>query len=444
MATLDSWIHLTGATPRTLIYPRMELISGRDWEPPVLVGHGEAIVRTPNSADFTLTGRATDDIDTFRRIRKAHSNPYDTFDQFRLTGVDDAGVEWSMGWTTPEVVDVSGGTWVLRGAVQQGLSTDVRNATVADRSSVENIIELAESHPMLPVIGGFTTPVGDGPSREREHRVDVLGTTISFSFRPQVRLIAISCPTSSELPHPYAENWLAEPFRIIFGQSIYPRLVARNFGDGRAMVSLRRSPAPIRGASFAALWASYDDNKTGESFWNLYCRLLTFIARARDERGHPNFQENLLTQHYEEIAQAARGTRWVWALTLASTVEGQAKMLVPAGTRRRNFDSSESERLAEHIKLWPGSEDLKSQAIDAIKRTGFYTATRVLAELRANGVITSRELDSWKSMRNEVSHGTLISPWSQQEEDTKLQDLANLFHKLTTRILEQTNGMAAL
>jgi hypothetical protein len=320
--------------------------------------------------------------------------------------------------------------------VQQGLSTDVRDATVANHSSVENIIELAESHPMLPVIGGFTTPVGDGMARRREQSVDVLGTTILFSLRPQARLLSISCPTSPELPHPYAENWLAEPFRIIFGQSIYPRLVARNFGDDRAMVSLRRSPGPIRGASFAALWASYGENKTRESFWNLYCGLLTHIARARDANGHPNFRENLLTQHYEEIAQAARGTRWVWALTLASTIEGQANMLVRPGTRRSDFDRENADSLVEHIKAWSGPGDLKGQAIDGVNRSELYTATRVLAGMRNAGIITKDEIDSWKSMRNEVMHGTLVSPWSQQEGDAKFQHLATLFHKLTVQLIQ--------
>jgi hypothetical protein len=432
MKTLDAWLHLLGATPRILEFPHMELISGRDWEPPVLVGRGQVILHTPNRFEFSLVGHASDSIDTFHRIRKAHDNPYETFEQFRLIGTDKDGREWALGWTTPQVRDVTGRDWSLTGSVR-ALSTDVRNATVAAHSSAENVVELPVHHPMIPVIGGFTART-DGMENSREHRITVLGSQIGFLYNPRDNQLAISCPTSDELPHPFAENWLAEPFRIIFGQSVYPRLVARNFGDGRAMVSLRPSPGLIRDASYAALWAHQTD-RTKQAFWTLYGRLLTFIARARDSSGSQNFEENLLTQHYEEIAQASRGTRWVWALTLASTIEGQTKMLVRPGTRRPTFDVKEAEDLAEHIKTWSGPHDLKNQAIEAVKRTGFYTATRVLADLRDAGAITSQELNSWKSIRNEVSHGILMAPWSQKEEDEKLNDLASLFHKLTMQIV---------
>jgi hypothetical protein len=438
MKTLDAWLHLLGATPRTFDYPSMELLSGRDGEPSVFVGRGQVVLNTPNSFEFTLTGQAFDTADAMRRMKKSRENPYEVFEQFRLIGTDTDGVQWAFGWTTPRLFDFIEGEWSISGAIQV-LSTDVQNSTAVSRGSAENIVELPSSHPMMPIVGGFTAPVNHGSSQYREHKVSVLDTEINFAFFPQSRQLAICCSTSSQLSHPFIENWLTEPFRIMFGQSVYPRLIARNFVTGRAMVSLRPSPGVIRNAGFASLWSHYP-NKTKEEFWNLYSQILTFIASARGPDGSQNFQENTLTQHYEEIAQAARGTRWVWALTLASTIEGQAKMLVRPGTLRPGFDSTEADDLADHIGKWSGSLDLKSQAIGAIKSAAFYTATRVLAELRDTGIIEKQELESWKSIRNEVSHGTLISPWSQREEDEKLQHLASLFHKLTIQVLSRSEN----
>lgn len=406
-------------------------MSGRDWEPPVLVGKGEVCVHSPDRFEFTLTGRATNFTDAFRRFRKAQDNPYDTFEQFRLIGTDERGVHWAFGWTTPTVGDVSNGEWQVHGSIQT-IATDARNESVSGQSSAENIIEFQAQHTAIPIIGGFTSQTADG---HREHEIETLGTRITFNFEPTSRQLFITCPTNETLTHPYLENWLAEPFRIIFGQLIYPSLVARNFGDGRAMVDLRRAPKFIPHAGFAALWAADIGAKSRDTFWKLYALILQFIAGARSPGRQSHLGSNLLTQFYEEIVQAARGTRWVWALTLASVIEGQSKML-KLTAQPVAADNGAVASLTDHIQQWTGSNDLKSRAIGEVKRVEQLTATRVLAQLRDKAIIADAELASWKSIRNEVMHGTLISPWSQKDEDEKLHDLAKLFHKLTAHLLK--------
>ncbi|MDE2183483.1 MAG: hypothetical protein KGJ78_10730 [Alphaproteobacteria bacterium] len=443
MLSLETWLHLLGPTPRKIVFPYMELMSGRDREPPVLVGSGEVNLQTPNSFEYTVVGKASDDRETFGRFLRAQKNPYETFDQFRLIGKDETGLEWQFGWTRPIVTDMPGATWSIMGEIQV-LSTDVSDSSVNQLCSAENIIEFAVEHPMARVLGAFTTRMADSPSPMRQHQIEVLGASIEFRYRPDLHTLSILCPTTEELPHPYLENWLTAPFRIIFGQCVYPRLVARNFGNGRAMVNLRRSPGVIRNAGFAALWGGEIGDKSKDAFWSLYARLLTFIARARDARGDRLFEENPLGQFYQEVAQTARGTRWVWALTLASVVEGQTRMLVPPGTLRSDVDPCEVQSLCDHILAWKGSPSLRDRAIQSVASAQEVTATRALVDLRKQGVISDLEVSSWKSVRNEVMHGALLSPWSEKEEDEKLGNLASLFHKLTMQILKQAEGLDAV
>jgi hypothetical protein len=55
--------------------------------------------------------------------------------------------------------------------------------------------------------------------------------------------------------------------------------------------------------------------------------------------------------------------------------------------------------------------------------------------LRAAGVITEAQLSAWDTTRNEVMHGGLVSPYSREEEDTRLLALAATMHSLTRELL---------
>src|SRR5216684_4273846 len=348
MATLDRWLFLLGPTPRTLVFPRMELMSGRDHEPHVVHGHGEVYLRTQSSFEFRLVGQPTDAAEATHRLRQSVESPYNIFDQFRVTGSDEGGVEWQLGWTRPRSVNLKDGDWVLTGKFNS-LSTDDRSSTVVDTSSVENMFETPLHHPMAQVMTQFVqSNIGRAQEEAREYSLDRLDTQLRFTYEPPSGRLSVTAPTSSAFEHPYAENWIAEPLRILFGQLIFPRLVARNFGNGRALIWVRRSPSYVSDASFGALWAADAVlEKTKAQFWDLYAGLLTFIAGARDKDGHPNFEANTLTHFYEEIVQATRGTRWVWALTLASVVEGQTKMLIAPGEKRDDVDNADIESLSD-------------------------------------------------------------------------------------------------
>ena len=205
------------------------------------------------------------------------------------------------------------------------------------------------------------------------------------------------------MPPTYTENWLGEPLRILFGQLIFPRLVARNLGNGTTQIHVRPCRGLIGGAArYAALWQAGEFPKSKEDFWQLYSEMLTMIARAG------GFEAHEITQLYEQIIQCARGTRWIWAMTFASCIKRLANMLEPPGRDRSDADADAVTRLVEHINTWRGDARLKENAINAVKRSLKTTTIVGLRELLAGGAINKAQLKAWESIRNAVMHGNLI------------------------------------
>lgn len=435
MATLDRWrTYLT--VPKTLSFPHLELIA-RDGAPAVVIGTGEVRISSLARAEFMLTGKPKDIGYAFAEICRQQRNPYDDLARFRLVGTDTDGVEWALGWTVPRVNAESDEAWTFCGELE-GLCPHDESPSVSPVSGTELIYVVPVNHPMALSMSRFaSTDQADG-LRRREHVMEVLGSTIRLSYEPAVGALSITASHSLGLPPTFAENWLGEPLRILFGQLVFPRLVARNLGGGKALVFIRPSPGMVRGAGWAALWGDDYPAAAKAEFWNLYSQLLTFIAQARDKDGQPNFEANKVTKLYEEIIQAAPGSRWVWALTFASSIEGLARMLIPKGKKRSDPEMEGIDKLIAHIDAWIGSAFLKGVARSAVHRTAEITTIHTLRDLKAAGVITAEHLSAWASIRNSVMHGSLISPYSSEEEDGKLLALAAMMHALTREILRRS------
>jgi hypothetical protein len=284
--TLDRWrAFLT--TPKTLIFPRLELI-GRDHAPSIVVGTGEVRMVSPTDFTFTLTGTPADAGYALTEANRHHENPYDGLARLRLVGIDAEGVEWSGGYTVPRIT-TRHTAWTFTGEIDS-LVTDDQSATVSRQASTELIFLLRIGDPMTVAMAGL--------AGRREHVMEVLGSSIRFTCELSTSTLVITASHSPDLPATYTENWLGEPLRILFGQLIYPRLVARNFGDGRASVGVRRSPGLIRGARWTALWERDDlVSQDNSAFWSRYAQLLGLIARARGKDGHPNFEAHKVTRN---------------------------------------------------------------------------------------------------------------------------------------------------
>jgi hypothetical protein len=397
MATLDRW-HSFLSTPKTMVFPQLEL-KGYDHAPLIVVGSGEITMPSPSQFGFTLTGTPDDVPYAFEQIRKQRANPYDALARFRLVGTDAEAVQWMGGYTTPSFE--VGPDWVFNGEIGS-LSVNDKGDAVSREAGAELVFSIPPEHPMAFAIARFTVLDHSSGRRLRKHTMEVLGSSIRFTYDASAQTLAIVATQSPGLSPPYAEKWLSEPLRILFGQPVYPRLVARNFGDGSAFVSIRPSPPLVRGATWAALWKGEDLTQDKITFWADYAQLLTFIACARDETGNPNFEPHKITRLYEEIVRAARGSRWVWALTFASSIEALALMLTPKGTKPTEAEASAIAGLVKHINGWDGDAGLKRAAISAVHRTAETTTTRSLRKLVGRGVITEPQLSAWQKIRNSV------------------------------------------
>lgn len=437
--TLDRWHYLLEPTPREIICPSMSLHSFHDAEPAIFAGSGMISLRSLRTTEFTMDATPENPGDAFRRLIEMQRNPYDAHRRFRLVARDVRGVEWACGWTNPIIKGNVTSTWPLYGKLQ-GLMTDGSGTGATRESSVEAIF-LA---PMSETVGSTFLSVGelhrssDPTQTTWNHALEVMGSLIQFRYRPSDGLLFVTATTSEQIPHSYLEGWIAEPLRILFGQLVFPRLLARNFGSERAFVTLSPSPRFFHHAGIASLFGARLTGDNREAFWSLYVLLFRYIASSRDARGNPNWHANKLTNFYEEIAQASQGSRWVLFFSLASVAEGIANELMSLTPDESIAERNEElERLLEHIGNWQGDEALRSRAIQNIERFRERTIGRFFRQMESRGVLNRTQIASWQRMRNSVMHGRLVSPWSTEEEDTHLMELANMVHRLTLELISQ-------
>lgn len=424
--------------PQSLRFERMEL-KATDFEPPIVIGRGEFRCPSPSRFEYTLTGTPEDPTYVLAQIRRQRQDTYDGRLRFRLFLTDEEGRSYNGGWTIPKVREgrTNGKPWIFEGECQ-GLMTD--DPTVAPSQGGANEVEflIPRHHRASLFLARFVSTDLEDASVVPEHRLEVLDTTVTFRFDAERNVLSISAPAGGALSLPCAENWLGEPLRILFGQLAFPRLVARSFPQGGAMISQRKSPSWSSTSDWAAVW-DREDLEERDEFWALYADLLAYIASARDGRGEPNFEANTITSLYHEVIQAARGSRWVWALTFASSVEGLVRLLTPRGTRRPDAHEIGIVAITKHINDWPAVTDrdrhLRGVAISAVNRTAETTPKYILDQLTARGVVSADQVKAWSKIRNSVMHGSLVSPYSSREEDGLLLNLAALMRGLTIEIV---------
>jgi hypothetical protein len=96
--------------------------------------------------------------------------------------------------------------------------------------------------------------------------------------------------------------------------------------------------------------------------------------------------------------------------------------------------------LVKHIGSGPGAKDdrLKKTAINAVHRTAALSTIRVLRELVGAGVISEEQLSAWEKIRNAAMHGSLVSPYSNRDEDVRLLELARMMHALTGELIRRS------
>ncbi|TIX56991.1 MAG: hypothetical protein E5V33_22360, partial [Mesorhizobium sp.] len=215
----------------------MKMIGG-DFEPPIFTGSGRIVIKSFTDIDYRMYATPLEGGEAFRRLVQMEKDPYDSTRRFRLIATDIQGTEWAAGWTHPQLGETKSGIWELFGDLHS-LQTGASGPSVSEESGVELVFQPELRLPVdTPVV---TVSTLEGVEIERGWRlakrtVKVLDSEIEFFRTKRGGALWVTAKSSKELSHPYTENWLGEPLRILLGQLSYPRLVARNFGGGRAQV----------------------------------------------------------------------------------------------------------------------------------------------------------------------------------------------------------------
>lgn len=431
MPSIDLTAHLRGAA--VFSFPHMELLA-RDHEPPIIAGEGELRIVSEREFTYEIRGMPPDLGHTLRAINRLREDRYDGLNPFRLEMRDAQGQIWSGGWTTPEV-DVDGASWRIWGRCDS-FGAEHDGAPQQGRSEARFLIPRDYAASLM--LGRFLPPT-EGGLGLRARVLHVLGAPVTFAFDYDQDILTLSVPFQAPFLAPYAENWLGEPLRILFGQLVYPRLFGRHFPEGRSRLTLRPSPRWTLDSTWLALWIEDDRLTNAAGFFELYAGLLALVAQGG------TFENHTVTEYYDQAIQAAPGSRWVIAMTLASSIEGLLRLLVPRGAVRSDADAEALQHLLSHIDTWIGPAGLKNDTrrriVDAarsrIATLDQLSVQRALLDLVAAGVGRRDQVDAWISVRNRVMHGELVSPYSSPEEDQVLANLAGLMRALTRELVRR-------
>lgn len=441
MRTLEHWTHLIGWEPKVIECQKMRLV-GRDFEADVFFGPGRIEIDGGQGIKFMTYGNAADESAAFRKMRAALDNPYDHLEQLRLFATDYEGNEWAGGYTfiDPSSFDHKQG-WLLSGDLR-GLSTRVSGPWVAENESIELLFDPSFDLPLAEWSATTTTLGGEeiGWSRQPYRQViEVLDTKVIFEQDFAKRGLWLTAQTSEQLMHPFAERWLSQPLRILLGALIYPRLTARNFGEGSAFVTLLPAPRKVRPSAFGLMQPIGLDVGHDAEFWRLYANILVMIVAER-MNGSPNMDDHEVTRLYVELAQAQAGSRWVTVLTLASMIEALAKSLMSDEDRRSEFSDKELAAMKEYLSDWGGHKMLSNRMMSSLANVSNRSPLSFLRGLAKNEKIENAHVSTWQRLRNSVMHGELIEPWSTEEGDQHLRELVALVHTLTKLRIAQENN----
>lgn len=435
--TLSRWVDRLLRGSVIIECPHIEIL-GRDHEPPVFTGPGHIKIGTDTKISFFMHGAAREGSDAFRRIVQSQQNPYEILHQFRVNAIGYDGTEWSGGWTKLTLGGELGNVWQLSGPIHS-LHTSAEGFGVSDKSNVE----LVYDRPLrLPIpLNMVKTVFRDDKevlwSRSSGTKaVEVIDTVVEFQCSADREHVWAVADTSPTFPHLHLENWISEPLNLLLGEVVHPRLHARNFGNGKAFIVLNSSSGPPANSLTANILRE-DPLGAGERFWNLYRDILSVVARAKDSGGHRNFEAHPLTQYYWEIIQATNSTNWVLCMTLASVVEGVAKMMFSEAERKSDWPEADIDGLKEAVTNWKGNDDLRSVVINYVGGFKMKGVAKTLKSLVKDGVITAEQISAWEKIRHTAMHGGMVVPWSDAEQDGRILNLIELTHRLSEAYIKR-------
>ncbi|HEY9073405.1 MAG TPA: hypothetical protein VIN67_04650, partial [Desulfobaccales bacterium] len=219
MRTLTHWERRLMAIPNIIECAEMRLMGRYGNEPPIFFGPGQINIQDSTTTIFTMFATPTDVREAFRSLASVRENPYD-LDQFRLFAKDFDGNEWACGWTKPKLKGLPKIGWPLTGKINSML-TRVSGPGVSADSGVELVFYPNFLLPMEKTMMTVTSIDGKEIQWSRkagQQIIQVLDSEIEFFYRPSSESLWVTATKSGKLKHPYLENLLSEPLRILLGQ----------------------------------------------------------------------------------------------------------------------------------------------------------------------------------------------------------------------------------
>jgi hypothetical protein len=136
----------------------------------------------------------------------------------------------------------------------------------------------------------------------------------------------------------------------------------------------------------------------------------------------------------------------VWALTFASGIEALVKLIIPKGLAPSDAETETTrnaiEAVTKHVASYKPENDtqarLKKLATNAVTRDSTINTSRAMRALETAGLISKTQFAAWNDIRHAVMHGSMLSPYSNAEEDQKLLQLSSMMHALTRELLRRS------
>ncbi|TBZ77006.1 hypothetical protein [Rhizobium leguminosarum] len=421
--TLYRWRHLMDR-PLSIPVARMRLL-GDDHQGALVEGAGTLEFPDHETISYRLDGSIYQIGPALSRATRCRDNPYDPRLAFRLEGEFADGSTFSSSWTCPGMSMAADEHLICSGEIDGGIW--IQDRQVAREPGTTEI--------------AVHVPRGDDFDYTLHHQVGggrvvvVLGEEIRLQYDRDAQMLTASVTASPRFRFPFAENWLVEPFRIMFAQLIFPRITARNHPDGRAAISVRPTRNFVRTGGWVRLWSSEVRYADHEGFWNLYASILAYIVRAH-EAATLEIDASPITELYEEVVHATRGSRWVWAMVIASSVESLLQKLIPSNGLNPAVNAAAVEALSQHVRAWQGDGNLRGALLGTLERRRRLSPRNVLSALRRAGRVTAAEFNAWDGMRNASMHGNPVSRYASASADDEMRNLAALLHKVTLAVIE--------
>lgn len=431
MRTLSGWPQEFLETPYVLHCAEMRLEAYADHVGPVFAGSGQIHLDDPYSLRFVMhAAPVVEGADTARRLANSFANPFDAHHQFRLRVTDYHDREWNCGWVCPELTEHSAKQLLFRGYFDRM----VTGAAPGEMSTVEGAELVFCRTPELPLTEPLreTAQIGEDRvgirTRGGRHVLNVLGSRIEFSRQPWSRGLFVVAGTSQHLRHALLENMLSEPLRVLTGELMYPRLVARNLGM-RATIEVRRTLSVATGIT--GFWAEFLDTDS-KLFWDFFAAYLRYIVETRDSK---SFESHPVTRLHEEVIQARGRSRRIQELVLSTTIEGVCHQVAAPGKMPSEYAEDTIGDLILHLKEWDEDADALDRAIKAVRHLKQPSARALMRDLVKGRVISQEQFDSWKRIRDPAAHGQVSDPWPTEENERDLESLVHALYLLTNHLV---------